>query len=153
MADLVDSTMHVQWGPNVITKTLGQSSSANITVVRGQPGFIGVDADSNADRVVDIDSIGAEAATGIILTKTADILYTNNQVSFLQFPCRIETNNVASAAVPTATADNRVYIDDNGQFSNADGGSAGHSYGDCSGTRSIAGVTFYSLNLTGRDET
>jgi hypothetical protein len=153
MATLANSTTHIQWAPNIGTHTLGQSSSTNRTVYRGQPAFIGTDADSNTERVVDIDDISGEAANCIILTATADVAYTNNVMSVAYFPCRILTNNVASGAEPAATADNRVYIDDSGQFSNADGGSAGHSYGSCVDTRTIGGVTFYDLNLTGRDET
>ncbi len=155
MATLANSTTHVQntGNLNVITGTLGQSSSTNRTVYRGSPVFVGADADGNAERVMDIDDISAEAAVGICLTATADIAYTNNQVSVALFPCRIFTNNVASGALPTATADNRVYIDDNSQFSNADGGTSGHSYGTCVDTRTLGSVTYYELNLVGRDET
>ena len=153
MATLTNSKTHVQWGPNVMTGTLGQSSSVNITVVRGQPGFVGADADGNAERIVDIDNIANDGAEGIMLSATADIQYTKNQMSFLLFPCRILTTNVKSGSLPTATADNRVFIENNGQFANADDDSAGHSYGHCTDTRSIGGVTFYELNLTGRDET
>ena len=153
MATLALSTTDVQVGGNVLTGTIGQSSSVNRTVYRGSPVFIGTDADGNTERVMDIDDISAEAAVGINMTATADIAYTKNQVSVALFPCRILTNNVASGALPTATADNRVYIDDSSQWSNADGGTAGHSYGTCVDTRSISGVTYYELNLTGRDET
>ena len=153
MALLAASTTHVQQALNIGTHTLGQSSSVNLTVYRGQPAFIGADADGNAERVVEIDDISAEAATCIILSKTADIVYTNNVLSVAYMPCRILTDNVASGAEPEATADNRVYIDDNGQFSNADGGSSGFSYGSCVDTRTIGTTTFYDLNLTGRDET
>ena len=153
MATLANSTTHVQWASNVFTGTLGQSSSVNLTVYRGQPVFIGADADGNGERIVEIDDISAEAAAGILLAATADIAYTNNQASVALFPMRILTNNVKGASLPTATADNRVYIEDNGQFANADDDSAGHSYGTCVDTRTLDGVTYYELNLTGRDET
>ena len=153
MALLADSITHIQQAPNVMTGTLGQSSSVNRTVYRGSPVFIGADSDANAERIVDITAIGTHGAVGLNLTATADIAYTNNQGSVALWPVRILTNNVTSGTEPDATADNRVYITNAGQFSNTDTNSAGHSYGTCVDTRSLGGVTYYELNLTGRDET
>ena len=154
MASLANSKTHVQWSPDVITATLGQSSSTNRTVYRGSPIFIGTDADGNTERVVEITDISVHAAEGITLTSTVDIQYSSDQVSVALFPLRILTNNVVSGALPTATADNRVYLHDEGQWANADDADpAGHSYGTCVDTRTLDGVTYYELNLTGRDET
>lgn len=154
MATLANSTTHVQWAPNVQNAVLGQSSSTNRTVVRGGPIYKGTDADGNTDRVIEITDISAHESDGLALTATADVVYTNDQISIALWPLRILTNNVVSGAVPTVIADSRVYLHDEGQWSNADDADpSGHSYGRCTGTETLGGVTYYQLNLTGRDET
>ena len=153
MATLAASKTDVQIARNVMTATLGQSSSVNRTVYRGSPVFIVTDADGNTERVVEITAIGTHAAEGIALSTTTDIAYTKDQISVALFPFRILTTNVDSGTEPSAVADNRVFLVNSGQWSNADGGGAGHSYGSCVGTESIGGTTYYELNITGRDET
>jgi hypothetical protein len=154
MATLANSVTHIQSAREVVSQTLGQSSSVDKTVYRGSPVYFGTDDDGNTNRVIPVTDISAHAMIGVCLTSSTDAAAgTKSEVSVALMPCRILTNNVASGVEPEATADNRVYVDDSGQFTDTDGGSAGHSYGSCLYTRVIGGTTYYLLELTGRDET
>ena len=145
----------ILWALNDVTVDLGESSSADITVVAGQPVFIGTDADGNTQRAVDITDISAHGAVGIVRTATENIAYTNGKITVALFPVRIRTDNVAAAALPTATADNLVYLNNSGEWCNADGNTAGHAYGSCvkviaAGTYPASTTALYELDIKGR---
>jgi len=122
------------------------------TIVKGQPIFVGTDANSSTQRVNPVSDISTHQCNGLALNKTANMPYTKDVMAFAQFPMTIRTDNVDSSNPPVATADNEVYILDDGTFSNADGDSAGHSYGHC--IEVIASGKYsglYVLRLEGTD--
>jgi hypothetical protein len=62
--------------------------------------------------MVPVTDISAHRADGLSLVATADVAYSNNVAKMALWPMTIMTDNVASGAAPTATLDNRVYIND-----------------------------------------
>jgi len=129
---------------------IGESSSTDVTVVRGQPVYAGADADSNANRMIPVTDISAHSCNGLSQVATADVV--NGVAKMALFPMTIMTDNVASGAVPTATADARVYINDSGEFTNADGGGSSVSYGVCLEVKTSGQYSgMYVLQLTGPD--
>jgi len=122
------------------------------TIVRGQPIWIGTDANSSTQRVNPVSDITAHQCNGLALSDTADMVYTKDVMAFAQFPMTIITDNVDSSNPPVATADNEVFILNDGTFSNADGDSAGHSYGTCIEVKASGEYSgLYVLDLQGTD--
>ena len=107
------------------------AGGARETIVRGQPVWVGTDANSSTGRVNPVSDITAHQANGLALSDTADMPYSDDKMAFATFPVRIYTDNVDSSNPPEAVLDNEVYIMNDGTFSDADGDSAGHSVGVC----------------------
>jgi hypothetical protein len=102
--------------------------------------------------MVPVTDISAHRADGLSLVATADVAYSNNVAKMALWPMTIMTDNVASGAAPTATLDNRVYINDSGEFTNADGGASSVSFGACIEVKTSGTYSgYYVLSLTGPD--
>ena len=146
---------NIEWAPNVRNDLLiGESGGTKYTLVRGQPVFIGVDGDSNAQRVVPTTTVANHAANGVCLTATADTEYTNDVCAVALWPVRINTTNVDGTNPPEAVADAVVYLLDAGTWSDTDTNSGGHSYGRCIKVETLGDASdYYTLTLTGMDET
>lgn len=144
---------HFQGKPESVNHLkIGYTSSARDTIVRGQPVYFGEDADGNANRVIPVSDISAHQCNGLALSDTADMAYTNDVMAVALFPVTIITDNVDSSNPPEAAADSEVYILNAGTFSDADGGTANHSYGYCLEVKTSGEYSgMYVIRLIGTD--
>ena len=141
---------HFQNAPFTRNINMGESSSVDETVVRGQPVFAGVDDDSNANRMVPVTDVSTHAPSGVSLVATADVI--NGVAKMALWPMTIMTDNVDSSDPPEAVADKKVYSNDSGEWTDSDDDASSVSFGSCIEVKTSGLYSgMYVLNLTGPD--
>lgn len=121
------------------------------TFVIGTPCYVGTDAQSNAYRVIPVTDSSAHKAVCLAASITAELdAQDKDTMSVVAFPLVILTDNVKSGTEPLPAIDMQVFLEDDGSWSNNDGGSASNHYGDALGYDSGSGM--YLLVLHGAVE-
>ncbi len=116
------------------------------TFVVGTPCYIGTDGQSNTYRVIPVTDSSAHKAVCLSATTTAELnAHDKDVMSVVAFPCVINTDNVASGSEPLPAIDMQVFLNDSGEWANADDGSASNHYGDSLAYNSVTGM--YRLAL------
>lgn len=141
---------HIQLALVTRNINMGESSSVDQTVVRGQPVFAGADPDGNANAMVPVTDVSAHAPIGVSLVATADVI--NGVAKAALWPMTIMTDNVDSGDPPEAVLDNKVYCNDSGEWTDSDDDGSSVSFGSCIKVETSGLYSgMYVLNLTGPD--
>jgi hypothetical protein len=141
---------HFQNAPFTRNINMGESSSVDLGGRRIIKKFAGADPDGNANVMVPVTDVSAHAPSGLSLVATADVI--NGVAKMALFPMTIMTDNVDSGNPPEAVADNKVYCNDSGEWTDSDDDASSVSFGSCIEVKTSGTYSgYYVLNLTGPD--